>query len=134
MAQKKKKKSKAVKDPVYNLKESEIRNHIINLLKYDEPTQRLMREEARRIQNEEAQKQSSDIDTLILATLHQEFGFGKSRLLRFAKSLEVLHKYYEDKYEDCDIVAMKTHLRDRVGLDVDNLEGELANATKKNTN
>ena len=73
----------------------------------------------------EAKKQAEDIDAIILMTLYAVFGFGKTRLLRFAKGLAELHKCYEDRYEDCDIFAMKAHLRDYVGIDVTELQKEV---------
>lgn len=78
---------------------------------------RMIREETLK----EYKKQATDIDTLILFTLHREFGFGKTRLLRFAKSMVRIHDYYMDKFDDADIFAMQQELL-AIGVDVEHLE------------
>jgi hypothetical protein len=74
----------------------------------------------------EIKKQDADIDTLILFTLHKEFGFGKTRLLRFAKSIVKIHDYYMDRYDDADIFAMQQELLG-LGVDVARLEEYVKN-------
>lgn len=116
---------KTTHDPAFMVKQSEMQSHIDRLLKFDPNVQKAIQEEAHRVNLEEAKKQAEDIDALILMTLHDVFGFGKTRLLRFAKGLAELQKYYEDRYEDCDIFAMKMHLRDYIGIDVSELQKEV---------
>lgn len=119
------------KDPVYLLKQSQVKNQVDNIIKYDAEVQRVLREESRRVHLEEGRKNIVDTDTVILMTLHQIFGFGKKRLMQFAKGLVELHKYYNSRYSEDNIYAMKVYLRDRVGIDVDSLQEELANAIKE---
>ena len=116
----KQRRAKGVKnsDPAFMVKQSDMQSHIDRLLNNDPNVQKAIQEEAHRVNLLEAKKQAEDIDALILMTLHEIFGFGKTRLLRFAKGLAELQKYYEDRYEDCDLFAMKVHLRDYVGIDV----------------
>lgn len=112
-------------DPAYMVRQSDIQSHIDRLLKNNPDVHRTIQEEAHRVNLLEAKKQAEDIDALILMTLHEVFGFGKTRLLRFAKGLAELQKYYEDRYEDCDLYAIKVHLRDYVGIDVAELQKEV---------
>lgn len=133
----KERRAKGIKnsDPAFVVKKSEIKSHIDRLLKNDLTVQKSIQEEAHRVNLLEAKKQAEDIDTLILMTLHKVYGFGKTRLLRFAKGLAELQKYYEDRYEDGDIYAMKKHLRDCVGIDVAELQKEVERlATEESTN
>ena len=123
----KQRRAKGVKnsDPAFMVKQSDMQSHIYRLLKDDPNVQKAIQEEAHRVNLLEAKKQAEDIDALILMTLHDIFGFGKTRLLRFAKGLAELQKYYEDRYEDCDLFAMKMHLKDYVGIDVTELQKEV---------
>ena len=123
----KQRRAKGVKnsDPAFMVRQSDMQSHIDRLLKSDPTVQQAIQEEAHRVNLLEAKKQAEDIDALILMTLHDIFGFGKTRLLRFAKGLAELQKYYEDRYEDCDLFAMKMHLKDYVGIDVTELQKEV---------
>ena len=123
----KQRRAKGVKnsDPAFMVRQSDMRSYIDRLLKNDPTVQQAIQEESHRVNLLEIKKQSEDIDTLILMTLHDIFGFGKTRLLRFAKGLAELQKYYEDRYEDCDLFAMKMHLKDYVGIDVTELQKEV---------
>lgn len=132
----KQRRAKEVKnsDPAFMVRQSDMQSHIDRLLKNDPNVQKAIQEEAHRVNLLEAKKQAEDIDALILMTLHTVYGFGKTRLLRFAKGLAELQKYYEDRYEDCDIYAMKMHLRDYVGIDVTELQKEVERlATEEST-
>lgn len=133
----KQRRAKGVKnsDPVFMVKRSDMQSHIDKLLKNDPDVQKAIQEEAHRVNLLEANKQAEDIDALILMTLHEIFGFGKTRLLRFAKGLAELQKYYEGRYEDCDLFTMKSHLRDYVGIDVAELQKEVERlATEESSN
>lgn len=123
----KQRRAKGVKnsDPAFMVRQSDMQSHIDRLLKSDPIVQQVIQEEAHRVNLLEAKKQAEDIDALILMTLHDIFGFGKTRLLRFAKGLAELQKYYEDRYEDCDIFAMKMYLKDNIGIDVSELQKEV---------
>ena len=133
----KQRRAKGVKnsDPAFMVRQSDMQSYINRLLKSDPNVQKAIQEEAHRVNLLEAKKQAEDIDAIILMTLHEIFGFGKTRLLRFAKGLAELQKYYEDRYEDCDIFAMKMHLKDYVGIDVTELQKEVERlATEESTN
>ena len=123
----KQRRAKGVKnsDPAFMVRQSDMRSHIDRLLKNDPIVQKAIQEESHRVNLLEVKKQAEDIDTLILMTLHDIFGFGKTRLLRFAKGLAELQKYYEDRYEDCCIFAMKMYLKDNIGIDVSELQKEV---------
>lgn len=129
----KQRRAKGVKnsDPAFMIKRGEINS----LIKNDPEVQKAIQEEAHRVNLLEAKKQAEDIDALILMTLHKVFGFGKTRLLRFAEGLTELQKYYEDRYEDCDIYAVKKHLKEDVGIDVAELQKEVERlAEEESTN
>lgn len=133
----KQRRAKGVKnsDPAFMVRQSDMQSHIDRLLKSDPTVQQAIQEEAHRVNLLEAKKQAEDIDALILMTLHDIFGFGKTRLLRFVKGLAELQKYYEDRYEDCDLFAMKMHLKDYVGIDVTELQKEVERlATEESSN
>ena len=133
----KQRRAKGVKnsDPAFMVRQSDMQSHIDRLLKSDPTVQQAIQEEAHRVNLLEAKKQAEDIDALILMTLHEIFGFGKTRLLRFAKGLAELQKYYEGRYEDCDLFTMKSHLRDYVGIDVAELQKEVERlATEESSN
>ena len=122
------------KDPAFMVKKSEMTHHIDGLIQHDAGVQKAIQEEVHRVELLEAKKQAEDIDCLILMTLRRAFGFGHDRLLRFAANLTEIHKYYEDQYEDCDMFAMKMHLKEECNIDVSKLEEEIENATKKSSN
>ena len=133
----KQRRAKGVKnsDPAFMVRQSDMQSHIDRLLKSDPTVQQAIQEEAHRVNLLEAKKQAEDIDALILMTLHEIFGFGKTRFLRFVKGLAELQKYYEDRYEDCDLFAMKMHLKDYVGIDVTELQKEVERlATEESSN
>ena len=133
----KQRRAKGVKnsDPAFMVRQSDMQSHIDRLLKSDPTVQQAIQEEAHRVNLLEAKKQAEDIDALILMTLHDIFGFGKTRLLRFAKGLAELQKYYEDRYEDCDLFAMKMYLKDNIGIDVTELQKEVERlATEESSN
>lgn len=123
----KQRRAKGIKnnDPAVCLKKSETRSYIDGLIHNDPEVQKAILEEAHRVQLLEAKAQAEDIDALILMNLYQVFGFGKTRLMRFVKGLVELQKYYEDRYEDCDMFAMKKHLKDYIGIDVSELQKEV---------
>lgn len=112
-------------DPVYMVRTSDMRSHIDRLLKSDPLVQQAIQEEARRVNLEEMEKQEADIRALILLSLRRSEKFGRKRLLRFAKTLTELQEKYEKSYEECDRYAMRLHLREEVGIDVEHLEEEV---------
>lgn len=119
-------------DPTIVLKRSEMKQYFDNLIQTDPLVQETIMQEVKRVNLEEVKRQSEDIDTVILMTLHSEFGFGKKRLLRFVKGLAEIHKYFENRYEDCDIIGMKMYLEERLGLNVAELKEEVERyATEK---
>ena len=72
----------------------------------------------------------TNIDSLILYVLHEEFGFGKDRLQRFVNRLVETNGELVDYYvmDDADFIC-KTKLK-RIGIDVD----ELNNIARKESN
>lgn len=122
-----------VSTPKGSVKSSAVRERIDSMLHNDPKVQEAIREEARRANLLEAKRQAEDIDALILISLHRIFGFGKKRLLQFVEGLAELQKYYEDRYEDCDIYAMKVHLREQVGIDVAELQKEVEKRATEET-
>lgn len=132
----KQRRAKGIKnhDPAFMVKKSDMHSHIDNLLKSDPEVQKAIKEEAHRANLLEAKQQAEDIDTLILMNLHTTFGFGKTRLLRFVEGLAELHKYYNDKYVDDDIYAMKKYLKEKVGIDVSQLQEEVEHNVEESPN
>lgn len=128
-----KKKTKKKKDPAYMVKQSDFRSHIDRVLKYDPNVQKAIEEEARRSNLEEAKRVSEDLDCLILLSLNEIFGFNKIRLMRFVKGLVRLRKYYAERYEDCDLYAMRQHLLERTGIDVSKLSEEVEKLAEEDT-
>ena len=112
-------------DPVYMVKKSDMRGRIDSMIKNDPEVQKAIQEEAHRLNVLDMQRLAEDIDTVILTNLHQTFGFGKKRLLRFVSTFVKLHKFYGDRYEDSDIFAMKQYLKEKVGIDVADIEKEV---------
>lgn len=112
-------------DPAVCLKKSETHSYIDNLVHNDPEVRKVILEEAHRVQLEELKEMSEDLDTLILMSLHSIYGFGRERLLRFSKGLVELQKYYADRYEDCDMFAMKRDLKRFTGIDIAELEKEV---------
>lgn len=111
-------------DPAYMVKQSDMRSHFDRVLQSEE-VQSAIREEARRVSREEARQSDCDILTLILMALHRREGYGRTRLLRFCNMFNELQKYYEGFYEDCDMFAMRKHLREEVGIDVERIKEEV---------
>lgn len=118
-------------DPVFTIKKSEMQEHFNKMMKNDPNVRRAIEEEARKANLREYERQAVDIDALILYSLHKSEGYGRIRLLRFAHTLNELRKYYEGLYEDCDMFAMKKHLKEFVGIDVEHLDEEIARYEKE---
>ena len=132
----KERRAKGIKntDPAFVMKRSDMQSHIDRLVHTDPIVQKAIREEAHRLNLLEAKKQAEDIDAIILMTLHDVFGFGKKRLLQYVKGLAELQKYYDDRYEEYALSAIKMHLRDQVGIDVVKLHKEVEQfATEEST-
>lgn len=61
-------------------------------------------------------------NTVILGVLHEQFGWGHDRLLKFCEATSEYQKAMTDRYgSDCDVTAMKRRLKDDCGIDVDEL-------------
>ena len=119
-------------DPAYMVRNSEMRSHIDKMLKSDPNVRRAIQEEVRLTYLAEAKKQDKDILTLFLMTLYQSEGFGHTRLMRVAKNLSVLQDYYEGKYAEGDMFAMRQHLKERTGIDIDHIEEEVKTIENSN--
>lgn len=132
---KKKRKDKKPHDPAYMVKQSEMRLHIDRLLKSDPLVQQAINEEVKRATMNEMKEQEVDIKALFLLTIRRSENYGRKRLLRVAKTLNELMKGYEEFYEDCDRYAMRVHLRNEVGIDVEHLDEEVEKfVAEENTN
>lgn len=131
---KKKRKNNKPHDPAYMVRESDMRLHIDRLLKNDPLVQQAINEEVKRVSMIEFEEQEIDLWALFLLALRRSEKYGRKRLLRVACTLAELMKGYEEKYEDCDRFAMRLHLRDEVGIDVEHIEEEVEKfATQENT-
>lgn len=128
----KRRKEQKAHDPVYNIKESNIRAYINSLLRTDPDVQKAMQEEARKLYLSEAGKESLDVTTLVLFSLHRSERYGRKRLLKFASTFKELREYYEGRYEDCDLFAMRVHLKEETGIDLENLDEEIERYVKEN--
>ena len=120
-------------DPAYMVRESDMKAHIDRLL-HSDSVQQVIQEEAHRANLAEAKKQDCDILTLILMSLHSREGFGRVRILRFCNTFNELQNYYADFYEDCDMFAMRKHLREEVGIDVERINEEVEKFLNENPN
>ena len=120
-------------DPVYMVRESDFRAHIDRLLKTDQSVREAVHREADRVMAEEAKKQEKDINALVLLALRrcEKKKWGRKKLLHFYKTMCELHNQYWDSYGDCDRLAMKMHLKNETGIDIDNLDEEVAKYVKE---
>ena len=57
---------------------------------------------------------------------------GYKRLMRFCITFNHLQKYYEGRYEDADLFAMRKHLKEEVGIDVEHINDEIARFLNEN--
>jgi len=64
------------------------------------------------------EKRSIDIDTMILWTLHKEFGFGKKRLKRFFLRCIKDFNYSRERYDMNDAYPLRVKLKEECGVDV----------------
>ena len=127
-----KKKNHETHDPAYMVHRSDMRAHLDRILKNDPVVLKAIEEEAHRVNLAEAKKQDRDILTLILMSLHRRENFGRKRLLRFCHTFNELQKYYSDFYTDLDMFAMRSHLKDEVGIDVEKINEEVAKFLNEN--
>lgn len=72
------------------------------------------------------ERMSSDLQALVLWSIHEHFGCGKKRLLDFQKKFKPiiyeLQKYYECENADETDFVCKHRLKHEVGIDVDELD------------
>lgn len=121
-------------DPAFVVKQSDMRAHLDRVLKNDPIVLKAIQEEAHRVNLAEAKKQDMDILTLILMCLHKRERYGRVRLLRFCNTFNELQKYYSDFYGDSDLFAMRKHLKEEVGVDVERINEEVAKFLNENPN
>ena len=88
-------------------------------------------EMAMRIQQKTINENAKRYDMILAYVLHEEFGFGKERIMRFLRGIIDAHIYtldrYEQKYQDEGY--RQTLLRN--GIDIDTIEQELDEYAKK---
>jgi hypothetical protein len=85
-------------------------------------------DEVNRQTGENVRKLSVNIQALVLWALHQQFGFGKKRLLQFQEAflpmIEELQEYYQaENAQETEFICMHK-LKNEVGIDVESL-GEM---------
>ena len=113
---------------------SKIRAEIDRMLKSDELVQQALQEEARRANLAEFKEQDTDLKALFLLSIRRSEGYGRNRLLRVASVLNEVLKEYAECYEQYDREAMRKHLKDETGIDVEHLDEEVAKYVAENTN
>lgn len=94
-------------------------------------TEHEVSEMARRIQQNIINESARRYDMILAYVLHEEFGFGKERIMRFLRGIIDAHIYtldrYEQKYQDEGY--RQTLLRN--GIDIDTIEQELDEYAKE---
>lgn len=61
-------------------------------------------------------------NTIVLAVLHEEFGWGHDRLMKFIEATAAYQKAMTDRYgTDCDALAMRRRLKEECDIDVEEL-------------
>lgn len=71
-------------------------------------------------------------NTIILAVLHDEFGWGHDRLMKFIGHTAKYQKAMSDRYgKDCDSLAMRRRLKEQCGIDVEQLVEDAAKDTER---
>ena len=76
---------------------------------------------------EKSKEWYTNIDSLILFVLHEEFGFGKDRMKRFMKSLVSFNNELVDYYKMDDAEFICKEKLKRIGIDVEKLNEEIKN-------
>lgn len=128
------KRRKKTKDPAYMVRNSDLKNHIDRVIKSDDGVQRAIQEEVQRLLSLEEDEREVDMRAIFLLTLRRHSNLGRKRLLQYAKTLNEELKKYREKYEECDRYAMRIHLREEVGIDVEHLDEEVKKlAEEENT-
>ena len=120
-------------EPTFTVKQSDLKSHFDRVLNSAE-VQEAIREEARRVSREEAKQSDLDILTLILLSLHRGENFGRKKLLRFCHNFNDLQKYYAGLFEEDDLYAMRLHLKNDVGIDVERINEEVEKFLNENPN
>jgi len=103
----KRRKKQGVKDPVYNIKKSEI--------------DRMVVEQVQAIREKMTEDIALRVSTMFLAycyvVLHDQFGYGKKRLLRFREEIDKLADCINEDYvTNSDLVKL---CEEEFGLDID---------------
>ena len=71
-------------------------------------------------------------NTIVLAVLHDAFGFGRLRLLKFYAECAKYQGSMSERYgEDCDSYAMRRRLKEECGIDVEQLVAEAENDAER---
>ena len=118
-------------DPVYMVHKSDVLNHVNMALKNDPAVKQLLQEEVQRVSLASFKEQQLDLIALFLLSVRRSEHYGRAKLLRVAKIMLELMKDYEDAYGDCDRYAMRKHLKEEVGIHVENIEKEIEECVKE---
>jgi hypothetical protein len=98
------------------------------ILPLSNKVRKAINDEVNRQTGENVRKLSVNIQALVLWALHQQFGFGKTRLLKFQEAflpmIEELQEYYQaENAQETEFICMHK-LKNEVGIDVESL-GEM---------
>lgn len=116
-----KKSGKEVKsEPVYVLKKSEVDRLAVS----DLAKEAMMKEINRQILEKDREYQL-DVDTMVLWTLYQHYGWGKKRLREFYLAMFEEHLRMRDYYELDDLYPERQKLKEKVGVDIETWYNEL---------
>lgn len=94
----------------------------------------LLKEKYEKIQQDILQKKVDDMigdwqhkinistNTINLAVLHEQFGWGHDRLMKFIEKTEEYQKTMANRYgKDCDALAMRRRLKEECDIDVEEI-------------
>lgn len=106
-------------EPVYNMKPSAMVDSLMAGTGKD-----IMMKEIHRNQMQEFRRMVTDIDTSVLWCLHIRYGWGKTRLKRFYKTLFEEHQRVRKCYDIGDLYPERSKLKEK-GIDVEAWYDEL---------
>lgn len=88
-------------------------------------------EMAMRIQQKTINENAKRYDMILAYVLHEEFGFGRERIMRFLRGIIDAHIYTLDRYEQKYQDEGYRQILLRNGIDIDTIEQELDEYAKK---
>lgn len=106
-------------EPVYNMRPKEMVNSVLN-----GAGKEIMMSEIRKNLLEREKSMTLDIDTCVLWTLHNKYGWGKQRLKKFYMDLFEEHLSMRNHYDIDDTYPERMKLKEK-GIDVEAWYNEL---------